>query len=75
MFEAQRAANPDSPPELPVEGELLTGTRFSELSVLLAAHRFDHSVDGCQGRTLWPESDRARKGISSFSAPGLDHAS
>jgi hypothetical protein len=39
--EAQGAANPDShPPELPVEGELLAGTRFSELSVLLlAAHR------------------------------------
>jgi len=45
MFEAQRAANPeDLPPELPIEGELLTGTRFLELSVRLTKHRFDHWV-------------------------------
>jgi hypothetical protein len=41
MFEAQRAADPkDPPPELPVEGELLTGTRFIALSV----------GPGCSGR-------------------------
>jgi hypothetical protein len=46
MFEAQRAADPKAPPpELPVEGELLTGTRFIELSARCAKHRFDHWVD------------------------------
>lgn len=37
MFEAQRTASPGGPPpELPVDGELLTGIRFLELSVRLA---------------------------------------
>jgi hypothetical protein len=60
MFEAQGAANPDShPPELPVEGELLAGTRFSELSVLLlAAHRFDLSVGPASMPTARPRSSR-----------------
>ncbi len=46
MFEAQRGADPDGPPpELPIEGELLTGLRCLELSTRLAKHRFDHWVD------------------------------
>ncbi len=46
MFEGQRAANPDDPPpELPVEGELLTGPRFIEFSVRIAKHQFDRWVD------------------------------
>jgi hypothetical protein len=49
-FEAQQATNAeDPPPELLVERELLTGTRFLELSVRLAKHRFDHWVDWVPG--------------------------
>jgi len=70
MFEAQRAANPeDPPPELPVEGELLTGTRFLELSVRLAKHRFDHWVDWVPRPDALTKPDRTRRGTSSFSAP------
>jgi hypothetical protein len=56
-------------PGLPVEGEMLAGARFIELSVHLAKHRFDRWADWVPGRTLWPKSDRARRGIRSFPAP------
>lgn len=67
MFEAQRAANPeDPPPELPVEGELLTGTRFLELSVRLAKHRFDHWVDWVPGPDALDETGPGAEGNQLF---------
>lgn len=43
---SRQAANPENPPtELPVEGEMLSGTRCIELSVPLAKHRFDRWGD------------------------------
>ena len=67
MFEAQRAANPeDPPPELPVGGELLTGTRFLELSVRLTKHRFDHWVDWVPGPDALDETGPGAEGSQLF---------
>jgi len=76
MFEAQRAANPeDPPPELPVGGELLTGTRFLELSVRLTKHRFDHWVDWVPGPDALDETGPGAEGNPALSRRlGLDQA-
>ena len=67
MFEAQRAANPeDPPPELPVEGEQPTGTRFLELSVRLTKHRFDHWVDWVPGPDALDETGPGAEGSQLF---------
>lgn len=76
MFETQRAANPeDRPPELPVEGEQPTGTRFLELSVRLAKHRFDHWVDWVPGPDTLDETGPGAEGNPALSRRlGLDQA-
>jgi hypothetical protein len=67
MFEAQRTANPgDLPRKLPVEGELLTGTRFLELSVRLSKHRFDRWVDWAPAPDALAEAGPGAEGNQLF---------
>jgi hypothetical protein len=64
MFEALRAGK--STRGLPVEGEMLTGARFIELSVRLAKHRFDRWVDWGPGPDALAESGAGEEGNQLF---------
>jgi hypothetical protein len=67
MFEAQRTANPgDSPRELPVKGELLTGPLLLEFSVRLSKHRLDRWVDWVPTPSALSEAGSGAEGNQIF---------